>query len=810
MVDSKQRRPFETIRVVDLSSRFSGAFAARLFGDFGAEVILAEPPEGHPCRHEPPFKNEPSDDGSVIHAFVNWNKQSVVVATTAERDELTRTADIVITNSFDSEYLAGVEAEMRADAVHLVVTAYGLHGPLQGKEGNNLTLSAHCGWASINGYRDEPPLAMPRNQHGIAGGVMGYIAAAAALRCRESQSAVERVDVSELEAYAITVNPWGVAGAYNGLTTTRGPGGGRPRGTPGPLWELADGRMNFGLADFHNWTEAMNVCGAPELGKREDLIPDIGRHSKDMRDVVKGLAESLPKLERWPVFHALAELRCVIGVVQNSSDLVQNEHLLAREYFVDTALEGDVVRTSGAPAKLSPSPWRIAMPAPKLGSSSPSSVARHPKPTLAGQSDRDFADGPLTGLRVLSFGQAWSGTFGTELLALLGADVVQIASVKHPDAFRRISGVVPPGVRDDSRTQHPANTQGHYNSVNLHKREIDLDLTHPRGQEILWDLIPRFDMLVDNFRPTVLPKWGVTLERLHEVRPGMIWASISGYGESGPYSHYPANGATTEPMAGFSSVHGYCDDQGMNTGGLYPDPISGYFLVATIMAALSHRDLTGEPQRVDLSMMEAVSSVIGDAIIEMDARGTIPLPRGNSHHVHAPHNMYKATGTDWLAVAVESSVMWEALVELIDDERLRSEDLKLATERKRQESLIDEVLCPFVLEHDAEELAARLRNAGICASRVVPLVELYSKPDQLLYDAGFIQQIEHPEAGANWMPGRPFRFSSLGTPPIKPAPCVGQHTEEVLKRELNLNAESYQALVLERLTGTLDERSLMT
>ena len=802
-----QPKPFEGLTVVDLSTRFSGAFAARLFGDFGADVILAEPPEGHPCRSEPPFSNTTNQtESSVVHAFVNWNKKSVVVSTEQERDELIRAADVVVTTSFDLDYLSEIESTLPNDAIHLCVTAYGLHGPLQGKEGNNLTLSSHCGWASINGFRDEPPLAMPRNQNGIVGGVMGYIAAASALRCRDSQSAPERVDVSELEAYALTVHPWGVAGVYHGRTANRGPGGGRLRGSPGPLWNLADGRMNLGLADFHNWTEAMNVCGLPEQGARPELIPDIGRHSQDLRDVVHGLAESLPKLKRWPVFHALAELRCVIGVVQDIGDLVENEHLLARDYFAETKIVDQKVRVAGAPAKLHPSPWAVHTPAPKLGEHSLKDVSRSRTGDRRPKTYRSFKEGPLTGVRVLSFGQAWSGTFGTELLALLGADVVQIASVKHPDAFRRISNAVPAGVRDETRPQHVPNTQGHYNSVNLHKREIDLDLTHPKGQEILWRLIPKFDMLIDNFRPTVLPRWGVTLERLHAAKPGMIWASISGYGESGPYSHYPANGATTEPMAGLASVHGYDGDLGMNTGGLYPDPISGYFLVATIMAALEHRDRTGEPQRVDLSMLEAVSSVIGDAVIEYDACRKIPSPGGNRHLAHTPHNMYKAAADDWLSLAVETDEMWSALVQLVGDNRLADPTLHDEAVRKARESEIDEVLSEWVSVKDAEELATELRDVGICASRVVPLIELYSKPDQALQDAGFIQQIKHPEAGSNWMPGRPFRFSSLGTPQIRPAPCVGQHSQEVFQDELGMDATTYKALVDEELTGTLEER----
>ena len=805
-----QPKPFRGIRVVDLSTRFSGAFAARLFGDFGAEVVLAEPLTGSSLRREPPFVRSESDSiDSIVHAFVNWNKHSVVIDSDAALNALLKSADVVITTSFDTDFLARVQSHFAQDAVHLSITAHGLHGPLQHAPGNNLTLSAQCGWASVNSYRDEPPLSLPRNQNGIVGGVTGYIAAAAALRCRVSQQTAECVDVSELEALALTVHPWGVAAVYNGFAATRGPGGGRLRGAPGPLWNLADGRMNLGLADFHNWTAAMNACGLPAQGLRPELIPDFGRHSQDLRDVVHGLAESLPKLERWPVFHALAKLRCVIGVVQDIADLVQNEHLLARKYFARTKVGVKDVRVSGAPAKLSPSPWAIHRTAPRIGEhetrSNVNRAVTHTTLTTeaATQSRRT---GPLAGVRVLSFGQAWSGTFATELLALLGADVVQVASVKHPDAFRRISNKVPRGVHDPSRKQHPPNTQGHYNSVNLHKREIDLDLTQPNGQDILWQLIPRFDMLVDNFRPTVLPKWGVTLERLHELRPGMIWASISGYGESGPYSHYPANGATTEPMSGLASIHGYRGDQSMNTGGLYPDPISGYFLVATILAAMRHRDLTGEPQRIDLSMMEAVSSTIGDAVMLYDATAAVPTPRGNEHPHHAPYGMYQAAGSDWIAIAVETDEMWQSFLRVVDDERLLNPDFAKESYRKERQEELERVVAEWAIGQHAEEAVQRLRNEGICAARVAPLRELYNKPDLVFKEAGFIQQIKHPEAGTTWLPGRPWRYSSLGSPKIEPAPCVGQHSQEVFENELGISSEDYAILVQDAITGTLDER----
>ena len=799
--------PFDGLRVVDLSTRLSGAFAARLFGDFGADVLLAEPPEGHPLRHEPPFLDDrPGPYRSAVHAYFNWNKHSVCVDSEAALADVLRGADVVVTTTTSpTQGLADALAALPPQTVHLSITAHGLDDPLTAVPGNNLTMGARVGWASINRFADEAPLQLPRDSSGVVGGVTGFIAAAAALRRCDATDHAERVDVSELEALALTVHPWGVASVYHGADGRRR-GGGRRRGDPGPLWDMADGRMNLGLADFHNWREAMNVCNLPEIGARPDLIPDIGRHSQDMRDVVWGLAESLPKLKRWDVFHELAKLRCVIGVVQDVEDMPANEQFAARDYFVTTEVEGRPARASGAPAKLSPSPWKLRRPAPRLGEAAlPSKPVRADAPPIKTPPANDLAAGPLAGIRVLSFGQAWSGTFGTELFALLGADVVQIASTKHPDSFRRISNRVPAGVADESRRQHPANTQGQYNAVNLHKREINLDLTHERGREILWKLLPRFDIVADNFRPTVLPSWGITLERLHEIRPGMIWASISGYGEDGPYRDYPANGNTTEPMAGLASLNGYEGDPGMNTNGLVPDPVSGYFLCATVLAALAHRDRTGEAQRVDLSMMESVATTVGDALVAYDITGRKPGPRGNHHPRIAPHNTFRAAGDDHLALAAETEEAWAALKTIVGDSRLGTEPFSTNARRKANEAELDEILAAWCLRQDAETTAETLGAAGVCAARVVPLAEVYSRPHPHLAESGFITRIDHPEAGPTWLPGRPWRFSAAVSEPIRGAPCVGQHSREVFAEELGMTDTEYDHLLAARVTGTLDE-----
>jgi len=802
-------QPFEGVRVVDLSDRLSGAFAARLFGDFGADVVLAEPPDGHALRHEPPFlDDQPGAERSVLHAYAHWNKRSLVVRDAEQLRALVATADIVVTtrSPIAGAPFADVLDALPADAVQLSITPHGLDGPLATVAGNNLTASARTGWAYINGYVDEPPLQMPVRQSGYVGGVAGFVAAAAALHRRDASGGGALVDVSELEALALTCHPWGIAAIFQARGWAPGPGGGRLRGMPGPLYEAADGLINFGFGDWHHWPEAMRLLELPELAEDERLIPDRGRHSQDLSAVVAGVARAVHMLPRWPLFHDLAKLRCISGCVQDMAELLVDPQLAAREFFVETTIGDRMVRASGAPARLSPAPWALSRPAPRLdehaGAIALTARARRP---IVAEAVGGAAAGPLSGVRVLAFTSAWSGTFGTELLGLLGADVVQVEALHRSDVWRNVGGAVPAGVADQSRVQHALNTQGLFNSVNLNKRGITLDMRQPRGQQIFWDLLPRFDVLADNFRPTVMPGWGVTLETLAAKRPGIIWASISGYGTAGPHAAYPANGATTEPMSGLSSLHGYEGDHGKNTGGLYPDPVSGYFFAASVIAALRRRDRTGEPQRIDEAMTEAVAVMLGDAVAEHDATGRVPRPAGNHHPRIAPHNIYAARDGQWLALAAESEPAWQALVAhagmpaLAGDPRFAS-----MAGRKAHEAELDAMLAAWCATQDAAAAEAALAACGVAAARVVSLYDAYDEPNPNFTARGFVVPVEHPESGVNMLPGAPWKIGGARAP-LRPAPCLGEHSREVFRQELAITDAEYDALVAAGVTGTLDE-----
>lgn len=803
---------FAGLRVVDLSDRLSGAFAARLFADYGADVALVEPPGGHPLRAEPPFlDDQPGAERSALHAYANWNKRSLCAADDAEVGDAVRWADLVI--SSQSPAAIDVRA-LRGDAVHLSVTPHGPEGDLADARGNNLTASARCGWAYINAYQDEPPLQLPSRQAGYVGGLAGFVAAAAALRRRGDSAEAELVDVSELEALAITCMPWAVGDIYYARGDSRGPMGGRQRGEPGPLYRARDGQINLGFGDWHNWPQAMGLLNLPDQGAREDLIPHGGRYTRDMSAVRAGATRELPAIERWPLFHALARLRCISGCLQSVDELIENEQLVERGFVAQTSIEGRAVRAAGAPGRVEPPIWSAPRPAPRLGEHSEAlrqEFEESSAPTAGSRGSRGGGSaGPLDGVRVLAFTQAWSGTLATQLLSLLGADVVQIEALRRPDIWRTVGGRVPPGVHDEQRTQHPLNTQGLFNAVNLNKKGITLDLNSETGRELFWRLVPRFDVVAENFRPGVLDGWGITLETLSEVNPRVILAAISGYGVTGPYAPYPANGATTEPMSGFSSIHGYEGDEGMNSGGLYPDPVSGYTMAGAVLAALHRRERVDGPQRIDLSMIESTAAVCGDAIVELDATGRVPRPLGNRDRRHAPHNIYAAAGGEFVAIAAESDADWRAIAGLIGRAELGADPrFADAVSRKANEDALDEIVTDWTQEQDAGEIERLFIEAGLIAARVASFYQVYDEPEPRFAASGFLQLVDHPEVGPSWLAGGPWRLSGPLDTTLRPSPCLGEHTQEVLAEELGVTAEEYEALVAAGVSGTLDEAAAL-
>ena len=272
------------------------------------------------------------------------------------------------------------------------------------------------------------------------------------------------------------------------------------------------------------------------------------------------------------------------------------------------------------------------------------------------------APGPLAGTRGIVLTQAWAGTYCTELLAFLGTDVIQVEVRKRPDSWRgSYDAPIAGALQAVPSAKHSWNCSPLYNSVNLNKRCITLDLQTEAGLEVFRELLVHADFVAENFSPRVLGNLGISYEDMRAIKPDVILCRLSAYGSSGPWTNVPGIGGTIEPTSGMSALLGYEDSPPLNSGQMYPDAAAGILGVGALVTALHHRDRTGAGQCIDLSMQEANLSFVGDAALEY-ALTVNQRPRiGNRHHDFAPHGIFACEGDDcWVAIACETKEQWQA------------------------------------------------------------------------------------------------------------------------------------------------------
>ena len=259
-----------------------------------------------------------------------------------------------------------------------------------------------------------------------------------------------------------------------------------------------------------------------------------------------------------------------------------------------------------------------------------------------------------------------------------------------------------------------------------------------------------------------------------------------------------------------SGLLGYEDGRPLNSGSMFPDPVAGWYGFSAILAALHHRERTGEGQYIDLSMMEANLTVIGEAALEYALTGHVRGPMGNRHRTFAPHGIYPALGQfeggvdgheQWIALAAESEAQWRTLCQVAG----RSEwlaDARFATNdaRKANEDSLDAAIAAWTATQPREALARTLATAGVPAAPVLDALEVAE--DEVFRRRGLITEVAHDEAGTWPQIGVPFRLGRTPAAVTRPAPLQGQHTAEVLARFLGTSAEEYEELVRKGVTGS--------
>ena len=387
----------------------------------------------------------------------------------------------------------------------------------------------------------------------------------------------------------------------------------------------------------------------------------------------------------------------------------------------------------------------------------------------------------LDGMRILDMTQYEAGTSCTQALAWMGADVVKIESTTIGDPGRSLSvggGYAP-----------------YFCNWNANKRSVSLNLSEPRGRELLLRLLPRFDVFVENYGPGVVERLGLEYETLREVHPSVIYAQLKGFGSSGPYAAYKAYDMVAQAASGAFSVTGEPDGPPMLPGPTLGDSGTGVQLAMAILAAYVQRLRTGQGQQIEISMQEAMTYYMRTRISFGSDWGRQASPRMGNRMGAAPTNLYpcKPGGpNDWVFLITVTNRHWDNLCMAIDRPDLIV-DPRFETGEKRLVNgpALYEEIGRWMAERDKYEVMRVLGDAGVPCSANFDTRDLHDDPH--LNERGFVKTVEHPQHGEVRLLGFPPRMSGSEVP-IRPAPLLGEHTDEVLTEELGLDAAELGAL----------------
>jgi benzylsuccinate CoA-transferase BbsF subunit len=404
---------------------------------------------------------------------------------------------------------------------------------------------------------------------------------------------------------------------------------------------------------------------------------------------------------------------------------------------------------------------------------------------------------PLEGIKVADFTWVWAGPYCTLQLAHLGADVIRIETRTRPCITR----VIPPW--PDGKPGG-LNRSGYFNQYNQGKRSITLNFKQPAAHEVARKLIAKSDVVVNNFAHGVMDKMGFGYEAVRKIRPDIVMISLSGYGDTGPYRDFIAYGPAQVPLSGLSSLTGYKGWPPMHSGFSYADPNAGAHGAFAIIAALIHRQKTGEGQYIDMSQWESMMALLPEGILQYTFNGEEPERLGNTDPTMAPHGVFRCldrpekiaghTIDQFVAIACADDAEWARVAKAIGRPELAT-DPKFATlkSRKQNENELEQIISAWTATQRAADVAEMLQKSHIAAS-VVADNKFLSEEDAHLPERDYWVYKTHPEVGVKQHAGVPWRMSRTETSVREAAPLIGQHTEEVLTELLGYSAEEVASI----------------
>ena len=424
---------------------------------------------------------------------------------------------------------------------------------------------------------------------------------------------------------------------------------------------------------------------------------------------------------------------------------------------------------------------------------------------------------PLNGMRVLDLSYVFAVPYMAGLLSDLGAEVIKIEAPHKLDQTRgRAFGPY----LDNDPAQDPWNRSGIFYVVNRGKRSLAMDLSQPEGQEIFRELVAKSDIVLENFTPRVMRKWGLNYDELKKIKPSLIMLSNTGYGSTGPWSSFPSQGTTLEATMGITFYTGYRGDKPWKVGQSYPDFIACWAGLNGLWAAIAHMRKTGQGQWVDVGMYQLGVALMPEPLLQKQLDGTEPVRMGNEHAEHVPSNLYQTKGIDqWLALTIQTDRQWATLTDLMQKTELASDPhFSTAAARQRNREAVNAVVAAWCLTHSSQEVFKQLQAHGIAAAPVLNSRDLLRDPH--LKHRNFYETVMHPEPiGERPIIGRPYKLRFRDAHIKKPGPRFGEDNDSILREILGKTPEQISALKDSNvvsdfptnpgISGTMDTESML-
>ena len=386
---------------------------------------------------------------------------------------------------------------------------------------------------------------------------------------------------------------------------------------------------------------------------------------------------------------------------------------------------------------------------------------------------------PLSGIRVVEFGLLVAGPFSTRFFGDFGAEVIKVEA---------------PNIADPMRTWGPAKLEGRslqWPTQSRNKKCVTLDLRLPEGQTLAKKLIEKSDIVVENFRPGTMERWGLGYDALKAVNPGLIMVRVSGYGQTGPYKDRAGFGSAAGAMGGLRHLTGYPDRPPTRVGLSIEDSLASLQAVIGGMMALYHRDVHGgQGQVVDVSITESVFALTEGMVTEYALTGYVRQRDGTTLAGAAPSNIYQAKDGTWMVIAANADNPFKRLFTLIGQPEV-AEDPKFTTNQGRSDAMefLDDLIAQWARQYDPAEITQMLEEAGVPSAPIYTAAEMLHDPHFRARE--MVIDVEDPEIGPMPMPGVFPKL--LGTPGrVKwTGPGMGEHNEEVFKSIVGLSDDEY-------------------